>query len=215
MRTSALPAAGIIVAGSIPIIGVVSAGWSVVALVVLYWLELAISSVETAVKVLFAADENQTDEQVTPTPTASETVRFRPRRANIRPMSSFLGGYGFCWVIYGVFIFLIFVTADPGVIGVMTELWFLLALGMSLLSSGLTLSIDYIGKNAYRTATPDEVTQEAFNELFFFFLGLIFGTSLVMLLGSPLVGLLCLVIGKILYDLSLYGRTQSRQKTPA
>ncbi len=70
-----------------------------------------------------------------------------------------------------------------------------------LVSHGVSFFFNYLGAHEYRRSRLADVMQEPYGRVVLLHLTIIFGGFLVMLLGSPVVGLLLLVVLKTVMDL--------------
>ena len=181
-----------ILANLIPLAGVVILGWQVFPLMLLFWVENVIVGIINVVKMLMAEPGN-------PKAWASKVFMI--------PFFCF--HYGIFTLVHGVFVFAVFggqSSGDSSAEAVSTwqrltgsEMgWGGLAL---LVSHGVSFFFNYVGAREYRRSRLADVMQEPYGRVVLLHLTIIFGGFLVMLLGSPVVGLLLLVVLKTVMDL--------------
>ena len=179
----------LLAANVFPIVGVVALGWDVFLLLALFWAENLVIGFYTALKMLLVANSS--------------------RSARWGAAAFFCAHYGLFTLVHGVFVFAVFggqFFGDSSAEAVSTwqrltgsEMgWGGLAL---LVSHGVSFFFNYVGAREYRRSRLADVMQEPYGRVVLLHLTIIFGGFLVMLLGSPVVGLLLLVVLKTVMDL--------------
>lgn len=188
--SSAPAVAALVAVNLVPLVGVAALGWSVGALLSLYWLENAVIGGWNGVKLFVVGGEEAV-------PAAS--LRVRPANA---PLVAFFGvHYGLFWVGHGSIVLSQFVAADPSALATVTSGPFLAAIVGLVGSHGVSFARNFVAGGEYRTATVDDLFYEPYRRVVVLHLTVLFGGALVDGLGDPLVGLLLLVLFKTGFDL--------------
>ena len=171
-----------------PLIGVLFLGWNTFYLLLLFWMENVVIGFYTIIKMLLV-------------PGAKSGWA-----AKLAMVSFFCVHYGIFTLVHGIFVFVIF-GADFG--GQGTEIlwhgilsyqlpWAALAL---FISHGISLSQNYLSLGEYEQSNLISVMQQPYGRVVILHLAIIFGGFFVMMLGSPVIGLVILIILKIALDL--------------
>lgn len=190
-------AIALLVANFIPLLGVLIFGWQVFPLVLLFWFENVILGVINILKMAIAQ------------PGTPYTL---PAKLFMIPFFSI--HYGMFTFVHGVFIMVIFGggmksgTPFPTMFGGPTSFWGALvghhlhwaALGLAL-SHFISFIFDYVRPGVYRTITLPALMSAPYGRIVVLHLTILIGGALVMFMGSPMVGLLLLVVLKTGLDL--------------
>ncbi|MFP8888354.1 DUF6498-containing protein [Natrialbaceae archaeon A-CW2] len=190
---------GLIVVNIFPLVGVFVAGWSVGALLLLYWFETAIVGLTTAVQMRFAG--GPLEDADTTQSAAVIDASSRRRSRNRREAGGFLLQHFGFWVAHGLVLWLFFLVSEWTAVTASLESWFWLALGAFTLNYLFTTGHEYVFLGTYRTAVPDDVIGYAYRRLWFMHLVVTLGVVFVVLLHSTLPGLIVLVLLKLGADL--------------
>jgi len=192
----------------IPLVGVYFFGWSLITILVLYWLENGIVGFWNLPKILLAQGSART--------------------GRVAVATFFLVHYGMFWLGHGLFVFLLpsFVGGDDarflpgcgdpdpfgnlqGCTGPFGALdWSSIAIaGIALfISHGVSFLFNYIGRAEYLTANPNAQMFSVYGRVVVLHLTIIFGAFVVATLGAPIGALLILVVLKTAFDLGLHLR---------
>lgn len=194
-------------AGNALILGcVLVLGWSVFAVVFLYWLENVLLGAAAVVRMLSAQ---------------------RPSLPGRAAMAGFFCvHYGVFCLVHGIFVFILFSGTGPFVTnadGVQSGdpdagVFVAAVLDYGWAAAGLALSIvvdvvrDHFLAGAYKTADAASVMARMYGRIIVLHVALLGGGFLLAALGTPLVGLVLLIVLKTAYDLGAQaiGRTTPR-----
>jgi hypothetical protein len=221
----ALPSAIVLVAvNMIPIIGVAFWGWSLMMILVLYWIESGIVGAINVFKIRKAAGGE--DEA----PVTVEGNRITIRMSGSAAMMGkgplvgfFILHYGIFWVVHGIFVFLLPLfagLANPQIdlnepnfgIGPM-DFGPLPLDGLLLATFGLTVShvvsyfANFIGRGEYLRVTPQAQMMSVYGRVVALHVTIIGGAMVIALFGSPIAALYLLVGVKTIFDLVLHLRS--------
>lgn len=210
----------LLVANAIPIVGVLFLGWSLMTILLLYWLENGIVGVWNVPRIALASRADAA-------PGGAELVGTRLARATIIPF--FIFHYGMFWVVHGIFLFALPVFAglgfgggslgggnlggsDAASFGRIDPVAILLGGGALFVSHGVSFFANYVGRREYLTTTPKERMFAVYGRVVVLHLTIIFGAVAVGALGSPIAVLLILIVGKTILDLALHFREHARTR---
>ena len=189
----------------IPLVGVLMAGWDVGTLLLLYWIENAVIGLVTAGKMLFAVSTE-----------SDEAVARRPRLRNLPSIGFFFVHYGMFWVLHGIFLVSFFVIGDPASISVtdqavsllelglivpLSDLWYVLAVLGFAVSHSISTIRSAIATDTSQMITIGECESEAYRRVIVLHFTLFVGAIALGEMGSPLYGLIALVVLKTGFDL--------------
>ena len=179
----------LLAANVFPVVGVVFLGWDVFLVLALFWTENLVIGFYTALKMLLVSN-------------SSWTARWAAT-------AFFCVHYGLFTLVHGMFVFVVFggqFFGDSSAEAVST--WQRIAGsqlgwgGLALfISHGVSFFYNYIGAHEYRRSRLATVMEEPYGRVVLLHLTIIFGGFLVMLLGSPVAGLLLLVVLKTAMDI--------------
>jgi len=191
----------LVLANLSPIYGVVALGWKVFPIILLFWLENFIVGALNVAKMLLATPGDG---------------RMWIAKAFLIPF--FCVHYGLFTFVHGIFVIGLFgglfhegaPFPDSGIVGELITryglLWPVIGLSMSHLISFL---LNYIGQREYLTANPASLMQQPYGRVVVLHITILGGGFLVMLLQSPIIGLLLLVGLKIGLDVRSHIREHS------
>ena len=197
-RTTTSRSAMLLIAvNAIPVVGVLFFGWSLLTILVLYWLENGIVGFWNIPKIALAQ-------------TGSGRLAGCGRTAMA---AFFLIHYGMFWFAHGIFVFALpafgngFELDDGGnAFGTVNWESVALAGGALFLSHGASFLFNYVGRAEYRTASPAGQMGSVYGRVVVLHLTIIVGSFLVAFLGAPIGALLVLVVLKTAFDLGLHLR---------
>jgi hypothetical protein len=195
----------LILANLVPLYGVIFLGWQVFPLMILFWVENVIVGIFNVFKMLFCQSE-------------------KPGKwfAKTAAISFFCIHYGIFTLVHGLFVFFVFggwidndsIFPKPSTfadaIGGFQIVWGILAL---FISHSVSFVFNYIGKDEYKKSTLNQLMSEPYTRVVILHLTIIFGAFLMMLLGSPIGGLILLIAIKTLVDILAHLK-QHRQPVP-
>lgn len=201
----------LLVANVIPLMGVLIFGWQVFPLVLLFWFENVILGVINILKMAIAQPR---------------TPYTLPAKLFMIPFFSI--HYGMFTFVHGVFIMVIFGggmksgTPFPTMFGGPTSFWGALvghhlhwaALGLAM-SHFISFIFDYVRPGVYRTIALPALMSAPYGRIVVLHLTILIGGALVMFMGSPMVGLLLLVVLKTGLDLRALLKSTHPASAPA
>jgi hypothetical protein len=183
----------LILANLVPLYGVIFLGWKVFPLMLLFWVENVIVGIFNVFKMLFCKTEKP-----------GKWVR------KTAAISFFCVHYGIFTLVHGIFVFFLFggwidndsISLRPSnianAIGGFQIVWGILAL---FISHSASFVFNYIGKGEYQKSTLNQLMAEPYTRVVILHLTIIFGAFLMVLLGSPLAGLILLIAIKTFVDI--------------
>ena len=184
-----------------PLIEVIFFGWETFILLLLFWIENVIVGIINVLKMLTASSRGPD--------------KHTAKRAVI---PFFCIHYGIFTFVHGIFVFVVFgsmITGDgpfPSfsslreLIGRSQLTWAVLALFASHLISYFH---NYLGKGEYKTTSLNELMAQPYGSVVLLHITIIFGGFLVMMLGSPVFGLVLLIGLKIYVDVMAHLKQHS------
>ena len=196
----------IIAANLIPIYGALFLGWQVFPVMILFWIENVIIGVFNVFKMFFASPAN-----------VGQWV------AKLFMIPFFCFHYGLFTLVHGLFIFVLFggfmegvfwPTKVDDVFGIIANQqigWAILAL---ILSHTLSFVTNYIGKGEYKKSTVSELMSQPYGRVVILHITIIFSGFLVMELGSPVIGLVLLIILKTFVDIKAHLKQHKTVSVP-
>ena len=227
----------LLLANLIPLAGVLFFDWSLLTILVLYWLENGIVGLWNIPKIILAQGPIVASSPSGPTtsgligPRAAARLSAIPRTA----MAVFFTfHYGMFWLVHGIFVFVlptfagtegplgiadgdictdptgVLVACPTGAFGDL--LWPAVVIGAIalFLSHGASFFLNYLGRREYLTASPSGQMGSVYGRVVVLHLTIILGSFVIALLGSPIGALLVLVGLKTAFDLGLHLREHRR-----
>ncbi len=228
-----LSAALLVVVNAIPLVGVLLWDWSLLLILVLYWIESGIIGVLNVFKMAFA---RAPEPEQPPGAEAEGGLRLTFRMNGAAQEASrfvlipfFIMHYGIFWVVHGVFVFALAVFAglgtaaldpdgpssgpmDPGRLDTGVMLTAATGLAASHLVSFL---VNYLGRREYLRATPGGQMMTVYGRVVILHLTILGGGALIGRFGTPVAALVVLVVLKTALDLSLHIREHRRAQIAA
>lgn len=189
-------AVALIVANLVPLVGVLFLGWTLFAMLLLFWLENVTVGVFSVLQMLAA----------------------RPREpmawgAKLFMVPFFIFHYGMFTTVHGVFVMSLF--GDPPAKASQTPAAFYHAVQTTgvgaaalafVLSHGVSFALNYIGGAEYRTAQLPLLMFRPYGRVMVLHVVILLGGFLVQLVGSPVPALALLVVLKTGLDLGAHLR---------
>jgi hypothetical protein len=184
-----------------PIYGVTFLGWEAFPLILLFWVENVIIGVYNVLKMLIA--------------TPGDSLKWLPKLFYI---PFFCLHYGIFTFVHGVFVFGLLggyfrkgAPSPDGMVVLQTILnyhleWAILGL---VVSHGISFVLNYIGRSEYRQSTIMHLMEQPYGRVIVMHLTILGGGFLMMVLHSPIVGLILLVLLKIALDVRAHVREHS------
>lgn len=207
--------AALLGANAIPIVGVAFLGWSLMTILVLYWLENGIVGLWTIPRIALARGAG-VGSPVGRGPEAAGCVRY-----SLIPF--FIVHYGLFWFVHGVFVLTLPLFASMGPAGPEPGFGDVLtreapgfgsvdpaAVGFAafalLVSHGVSFFVNYLGGGEYLRTTPQARMGAVYGRVVVLHLTILLGAFAVAVLGGPIWILVILVVGKTILDLTLHAR---------
>ena len=171
----------LILANTLPLIGVFFWGWQITHILALYWLENVIIGLVTMAKLAFIGSKGKlASEMKHPAASAVITVLI---------MCGFAMHYGLFTLFHGMFLAMIFFEDAPGTLVAVG----LPALGI-LLSHIVSLIVNFIRKKEYIGKSILSASQQPYKRIGIMHVFIILGSFIILRVGSQM-GLLLLLIG--------------------
>ncbi|MDO8472671.1 MAG: DUF6498-containing protein [Dehalococcoidia bacterium] len=182
----------LVLANLLPIYGVLFLNWEVLPILLLFWSENVIIGVFNVLKMTMCSP--------------SDPLQWT---AKLFMIPFFSIHYGIFTLVHGLLIFILFgglviqETESPDltmlrqVFGSYNLIWGFLSL---FLSHGISFAVNYIRKGEYKQASLSNLMMQPYGRIMVLHLTIIFGGLLVSALGSPVAGLIPLVVLKMVID---------------
>jgi len=215
-----LSAAVLVAVNAIPLIGVAFWGWSLMMILVLYWVESGIVGVINVFKIARASGQVNLAAGGTRITFRINGVASGMARGAI--IGFFLLHYGLFWLVHGVFVFLLpvfaglsmvdrggsgFGPADFGPLPLDALLLSALALAVS---HGVSFFVNFVGRREYLAVAPHEQMMSVYGRVLVLHVTIIAGATVVGLFGTPFAALVLLVALKTVADLFFHLREHRR-----
>jgi hypothetical protein len=215
-----LSAAVLVAVNLIPLIGVAFWGWSLMLILVLYWIESGIVGLINVFKIARAQGSSSIG-----VGGSRVTLRMSGMAAGLARggiIGFFIFHYGMFWVVHGVFVFLLplfagMSVAEPGAsepgpmdFGPLP----LQGLGLSALglavSHGISFFVNYLGRGEYLHVSPEQQMMSVYGRVFVLHITILGGAFMVGFFGTPFAALVLLVGLKTVIDLYFHLREHGR-----
>jgi hypothetical protein len=194
LRVSVL---ALLAANLFPLAGVIFLGWDVFPLMVLFWMENLVIGIYTVFKMLLIPHNNAN------------------WAAKLSIIPFFCVHYGIFTLVHGIFVFVLFGGYLTGVSSPIdpAEAWqrvwdYQLVWGglILLISHGVSLFRNYIGAGEYKQSKLNQVMGQPYGRVIILHVTILFGGFLMMILGSPVIGLILLIVLKTVIDIRAHLR---------
>jgi hypothetical protein len=194
----------LIAVNTIPLFGVLFFGWSLFAIMFLYWIENGIIGFFNVFKIALARAPGPSRFTVGGRPISPSNKELR--------IVFFIVHYGVFWTVHGVFVFAFFgmssgLFSGVGLRGVA------IAAAALFLSHGVSFLVNFLGKEEYLTVSPDQQMTEPYSRVVALHVTILAGGFLAGSLGAPLAALVLLVLLKTAIDLFAHLREHRRAET--
>ncbi len=184
----------LILSNIVPVLGVIFLDWQAFAILFLFWFENIVIGISNVFKMAVVATNN---------------TRVG---AKVSAISFFIVHYGIFTLVHGIFIFVIFggffeETESSSVFDVFGNFadlqlwWAILAL---VISHTVSFFTNYIGKGEYKNTTLNQLMGQPYGRVVILHITIIIGGFLVALFGSPVVGLILLIVLKTFIDIKTH-----------
>jgi hypothetical protein len=225
-ESSSLAVVGLLAVNAVPLVGVLVFGWSLHALLIIYWLESGVVGALNVPKILLAAGSavpgnfsaTINGRQVDLSGPAKPKAGLYVYPTNVPIAGFFLLHYGIFWVVHGVFVLSFPAFAPGGGVGGFSVATVLLGVAGMVVSHAGSFLANFVAREEYRTTSPGIQMKEPYRRVVVLHLTVIFGAFGVAMLGVPLVALVLLVGLKTVADLyahlQAHGRAADRGWKP-
>jgi hypothetical protein len=223
--TSTVSIAALVASNLAPLFGVLFGGWSLLLLLMMYWIESGIVGAVNVAKMAMARGTQ---------PQAGSSVS--PWSGNVEPgrrlvlIAFFVLHYGLFWVVHGVFVLTIpifvgvgsttFTRADGSPTFGLADLGTIEPRGVMVAAIGLAIShiisffVNYLGRGEYLTITPAAQMFRVYGRVVVLHATVLVGAVGAGVLGAPLGALIVFVLGKLAIDLAFHIREHRRAPAP-
>lgn len=220
-----LSAAVLVAVNLIPLIGVAFWGWSLMLILVLYWIESGIIGAINVVKI--ARAQGPTSIGVGG---SRMTIRMTGMAAGLARggiIGFFILHYGIFWVVHGVFVLLLplfagLSTVEPGAttlgpmdFGPLPLEGVGLSAALLAVSHGISFFVNYLGHGEYLHVSPEQQMMSVYGRVIVLHMTIIFGAFVIGFFGTPFAALVLLVGLKTLIDLFFHLREHGRASVVA
>ncbi|MCA9239255.1 MAG: hypothetical protein KDA37_03610 [Planctomycetales bacterium] len=203
-----LSVAALVAANCVPLLGVLLLGWSTFQIVLLYWFENVVLGVVNVAKMLTCSPDAQLVQPKHDAPAEMENNPLLKHSPKLFFVPFFLVHYGIFCGVHGVFIFALLSGGGPfgNAAPVSDELsWNLLLAALAFAGSHVvSFCANYLGKGEYRRVTLPDLMQAPYPRIVVLHMAIVLGAFATIALGSPLLLLVILIVGKTLLDLKLH-----------
>ncbi len=175
----------------VPLVGVLFWGWSLGAVVVLYWIENAVIGLTNVPKLILASRSDGEDDA--DDAGSVMLVFFVP---------FFLFHYGMFWTVHGVFVFVLFVPSIPELLALWDTL--LLAVVSLVVQHAVGFYREFYRKRRYLDRAVGDQLTNPYGRVVVLHVAIIGGGFVIAAAGTPLGGLVLLVVLKTGYDLGVW-----------
>ena len=223
----------LLIANAIPLFGVLFFGWSLLTILVVYWVENGIVGFWNVPRLLLAqgslidretVDRRLAAQDALPPAATPERQYARDQLAamvrlgrtgvpgfgRVGMAAFFLVHYGIFWFVHGIFVFALpeFGSAFLGSVAFGEVLWGSAALAAVALfiSHGASFFLNYVWGGEYRTTSPATQLFSVYGRVVVLHLTILVGAFAVAFLGAPVAALIVLILLKTAYDLRLHVR---------
>jgi hypothetical protein len=194
----------LILANLSPILGILFMDWQVFPILFLFWMENVIIGASTVLKMIVCSPSDK-----------------RQSVAKVLLIPFFCVHYGIFASVHGVFVIFMFgmlggvikpgdFTSGPfDIFGIMGKLhlgWSVLAL---VVSHAVSFAFNYLGGGEYKKSNIVSLMLQPYGRVVILHITVLFGGFLVILLGSPVIGLILLIFLKIFIDIKTHLRQHS------
>lgn len=213
-----LSAAVLVAVNLLPLIGVAFWGWSLMLILVLYWIESGIVGAINVFKIARAQGPSTLS-----VGGSRMTIRMTGMAAGLARggiIGFFILHYGMFWVVHGIFVFLLPLFAGLSTIGpdASGPMDFgplpLEGVGLSAaalaVSHGVSFFVNYLGRGEYLHVSPEGQMMSVYGRVIVLHVTIIFGAFVIGFFGTPFAALVLLVGLKTLIDLFFHLREHRR-----
>jgi hypothetical protein len=214
-----LPLIALLVANTLPIIGVLCFGWDAFAIVLLYWSENIVIGFYNVLKMAFVKMEHPTQHLGKLFAISFFTVHYGGftgghglfilsmfQDGNASPFSS-----GDSWPCFLAFVQLLINVIRQAISIIPPNMMYAIA-GL-FVSHGISFGYNYFYKGERKRTNLGKLMGQPYGRIVVLHVAIIFGGFLTMTMGSPVGVLLILVLLKTIIDVKLHLRERKKNKT--
>jgi len=196
-------------ANLIPLAGVLFWGWSVFAIMVLFWLENVVVGLFNLPRILLSRGDGPTG---------------APLLGKVAIAAFFAVHYGIFTGVHGVFVFALFGGSEsggglgldaPSLLTVVDEYHLYVALVALVASHGYSFVANYLMKGEYLTATTKELMAAPYGRVVVLHLTVLGGGFVLMALDGPVWGLILLIALKTVMDIRAHRKAHEKSGVDA
>lgn len=195
----------LILVNLIPVFGVFFLDWKVFPIIFLYWAENVCIGFFNVLKMALASPKNGNS-----------------AGSKLTTIVFFCFHYGIFTLVHGIFVFVLFGGAFeenpknpdfPFVFSPTDLFWIIFALAAVFFSHGVSFATNYIGKGEYKNAKLNQLMSQPYTRVVVLHIVILLGAFLIITFGSPIAGLLLLVVIKMGIDILGYLRRHTGGST--
>lgn len=223
LRAAPDSALALVLANLLPLVGVLFLGWSLGAILVVYWLESGVIGLLNVPKMLLSRGpvtvERRGISLSLPLPGGGAPALA----AKLALAAFFVIHYGIFWIGHGLFVFLIPTIAranaglpvpidwtDPFASAGVDAGWAVAAAAVLLASHLVSLWRNFLGRREYLSVSPIQQMATPYNRVVVMHITILGGAFLTELVGVPLAALVVLVVLKTGLDLQAHLKERAR-----
>lgn len=205
VTSSAGAVVALIAANAIPLIGVLSFGWNVWTILIVYWLENGIVGAFNIAK-MAKAEGDATD--------VANSIRINGRPASSMAKAGlipfFVMHYGIFWAVHGVFVLTLPVFGSmgpdggPDMVDGFSPATIPLAVVALTISHAVSFWFNFLGAGEYRRVTAAGQMFAPYGRLVVLHITIILGGAAIAFTGAPAAAVVILVVLKTLLDLGFH-----------
>ena len=184
----------LVVANTVPLVGVLFFGWSLFAVMFLYWME---NVVVGAFNVLRMYKARGFVEIIKP-----EHLWIR-KAGKLGVIFFFILHYGIFTLVHGVFVYFLFGPFD------MTPFMVLVGVSALTLSHAISYLINFIGNGEYERVHEAMLLSQPYKRVIVLHFSIIAGGFFVMVLGAPAIALAIFVLCKTCIDVVAHNKERA------
>jgi len=210
----------------IPLAGVLVFGWSIHALLIVYWLEGLLIGLLNIPKILIAhgaetsetrrrAKRNESNGEIVTLPDPPESIPETPKRRaeNWSVVRFYVKSQIFIWILSGVFVWVLPIIIGSEYIRSAELTTVLFAVGAAGVSDYVSYRRDYLAAGEWRTTSPGERFNSFTDRTIVLILTIVVGGMIANHIGQPAIVLVVMIGVKTVYDVRTYLKEHKQSKT--
>jgi len=184
----------LLLANSIPLLGVCFLGWKLADILILYWSENLVIGFFNVIKMVKVRGRKKT----------SPHTRDVPRQGPIFAIIFFILHYGGFTLGHGVFVFLAFGKPDIDLYALLFTFLFLFT------SHSISFYKNFIKAGEFQRTSVDKLFLQPYSRVVVMHISIIGGGFFIQALGTPVLALLVMVVIKSVIDLHSHRREHKK-----